>query len=99
MHLVFQVHWNNPLLVADTTDSSGLRIYHTPHLRQYDLSVMPIGPFHIVIPPQRESYSITGICRKPCTNTFDQPYYVNAVFPHMHYAGVFSIFQAQIQIY
>ena len=50
-------------------DSSGVRFYYTPNLRQYDSDVITIGdainPF-MVIPPKQESWQVVGYCPKEC---------------------------------
>ena len=52
-------------------DSSGVRIYYTNKLRQYDSGVVAVGvgvnQWHIIPPDQKEWMSV-GYCTAKCTN-------------------------------
>ncbi len=47
----FQVHWNNPELVAGLWDGSGLQLHFTPNLGQRDLATFMTMPMDLEIPP------------------------------------------------
>ena len=46
-----QVHWTNEGKATDWYDSSGLRLFYTPKLRQYDLGTIITGQVHLELPP------------------------------------------------
>lgn len=51
-------------------DSSGVRLWYTNHLRQYDAGVMELGLEYtdkMAIPPGQESFTLTGFCLPQCT--------------------------------
>ncbi|KAK3607129.1 hypothetical protein CHS0354_036070 [Potamilus streckersoni] len=84
-----QVHWNNPELHSNYTDSSGIIMYYTETLRQYDAGVLVTGQTILNIPPQKESVAIEGGCPIECTAAImNGPVYVTAVINHMHYLGI-----------
>ncbi|XP_070555180.1 DBH-like monooxygenase protein 1 [Ptychodera flava] len=58
-------------LNSSLIDSSGIRIYYTSNLRQYDAGIMSIGAGtdqSLVIPPRANQFVIKGYCSKECTN-------------------------------
>ena len=61
---------NGVLYFAGVVDSSGLRLYKTERLRQYDAGVVTLGhkvePTHI-IPPHSSSWNTLGHCTDHCT--------------------------------
>ncbi|XP_069946728.1 MOXD1 homolog 1 [Cherax quadricarinatus] len=68
-YFLMETHYDNPSLQPGIVDSSGLRIFYTENLRQYDAGVIMLGqaisPLTI-IPPHREWLSV-GICQSDCT--------------------------------
>ncbi|XP_042238957.1 uncharacterized protein LOC121877254 isoform X2 [Homarus americanus] len=68
-YILMEVHYDNPELKPDIVDSSGVRIYYTDRLRQYDAGILMAGhsitPMQI-IPPNRKWLSI-GHCTGSCT--------------------------------
>ena len=51
-------------------DSSGLRIYHTKQLREYDAGVIEVGArvdHAMVIPPGQGDWQTNGYCTKDCS--------------------------------
>jgi dopamine beta-monooxygenase len=58
------------LNILDWVDSSGIRMWYTSHLRQYDAGVMELGLEYtdkMAIPPGQYSYTLTGYCLPQCT--------------------------------
>ncbi|XP_033104846.1 DBH-like monooxygenase protein 1 [Anneissia japonica] len=65
-----QVHYDNPQLLQGSRDNSGVRIYYTPKLRQYDASMLVTGlPSFVtfVIPPKEEAFTLQGTCERKCS--------------------------------
>ncbi|CAM9565748.1 unnamed protein product [Lampetra fluviatilis] len=63
--VLIEMHYDNPGLVSNVIDSSGLRFYVTPQLRAYDAGVLQAGVgvnnLHFV-PPGASSYTSYGVC-------------------------------------
>ncbi|XP_049677799.1 putative DBH-like monooxygenase protein 2 [Accipiter gentilis] len=89
-----EIHYSNFGLLPGLIDSSGLRIYYTPELRQYDVGVLQTGififPVHF-IPPGAESYRSYGLCN---SSQFDEmngmlvpDLHVFAYLLHTHLSG------------
>ncbi|KAJ8300644.1 hypothetical protein KUTeg_022163, partial [Tegillarca granosa] len=45
---VMETHYDNPTMRTDMVDNSGIRVYYTPTLRQYDAGVIETG-MHLII--------------------------------------------------
>ncbi|XP_045032302.1 dopamine beta-hydroxylase [Daphnia magna] len=70
LYIMLEVHYNNPTIRGDWVDSSGVRLWYTNHLRQYDAGVMELGLEYtdkMAIPPGQESFTLTGYCLPQCT--------------------------------
>ncbi|XP_066270632.1 DBH-like monooxygenase protein 1 homolog [Branchiostoma lanceolatum] len=91
-YVMMEMHYDNPKRISGERDSSGLRFYYTPDVRQYDAGVLDIGvsshPAH-VIPPGAESFDTAGFCfgLDPYLQELGQPIHVFASMPHAHLAG------------
>jgi hypothetical protein len=60
------------LILAGVNDSSGLVFTYTNEPLRHNAGILLVGQVHnnhFIIPPQREDYTITGICPASCTNT------------------------------
>jgi len=86
-HLVLQIHWNNPQLVADHVDSSGVTLVYTPRLRKHDEGVIMVGPMDLTIPPNSTAHSEQGHCDGSCTKNLPYPLQLTGSVLHMHLAG------------
>ncbi|XP_069138144.1 dopamine beta-hydroxylase-like isoform X2 [Argopecten irradians] len=83
-----QMHWNNPLNRADYTDSSGMTLFYTPVLRQYNLGNLMIGENVFQIPPGEERYVVDSECSSWCSNKYmDGSISLISGINHMHYMG------------
>ncbi|XP_060084217.1 tyramine beta-hydroxylase-like [Ylistrum balloti] len=83
-----QVHWNNPLLRSDFTDSSGMTIYYTSNRRVHDATIMMIGQNYLAIPPGEASYTVESTCTQYCTSRLlSDTVYITRALNHMHYLG------------
>jgi len=85
--VVIQTHWNNPELVRDYRDGSGMVIYYTPNMRQYDGGSFMIGQTFIAIPPNQRDLKVEGTCESECTASYPHTMFITDTFIHMHYLG------------
>ena len=70
------------------TDSSGMKIYHTPNKRPYDAGYILWGSTTLTIPMGKKSYVESGACESECTEAFNtESIFINEIIPHMHYYG------------
>lgn len=56
LHVMLEVHYNNPELQVGVIDSSGIRFFVTKNLRKYDAGVIELGLEYtdkMAIPPQQ----------------------------------------------
>ncbi|XP_032850944.1 putative DBH-like monooxygenase protein 2 [Tyto alba] len=93
-YIRLEIHYSNFDLLPGLIDSSGIRIYYTPELRNYDVGVLQTGiftfPVHF-IPPGAESYRSYGLCN---SSQFDEmngmlvpDLHVFAYLLHTHLSG------------
>ncbi|KAI8830638.1 PHM/PNGase F domain-containing protein [Chytriomyces cf. hyalinus JEL632] len=91
LYYSLQVHYNNPTLVNDVVDQSGLRLYYTDKLRENDIGMLLLGDDSddFVIPGNSPDFTSTrdGICPATCTNQFVTDLKVVFNFFHMHGLG------------
>jgi len=81
-------HWNNPLGKPGLTDSSGLKIYHTPNKRTNDAAYSVWGASTLEIPYGAKNVLQTGGCLPECTEDFnEETVYISQIIPQMHYLG------------
>ncbi|KAF6208592.1 hypothetical protein GE061_017050 [Apolygus lucorum] len=69
-YFMLEIHYDNPAQQR-VQDNSGLRIYYTPNLREYDGSILVTGvtPSSLqIIPPKQKNFTSTGYCDNQCTN-------------------------------
>ncbi|CAH1792669.1 unnamed protein product [Owenia fusiformis] len=87
-YAVLQMHWNNPELRSDYTDSSGLTLFYTPNLRPNDAGYFIVGQRHLEIEGGQESHMETALISPSCTRQ-NLPYSINILTTalHMHYLG------------
>ncbi|CAM9374178.1 unnamed protein product [Discosporangium mesarthrocarpum] len=89
-----ETHYDNPTAIEGLLDSSGVRVFWTENLRQYDAGVMQLGdPFVLLstepepgLPMGKSMYSFS--CPSSCTEEFqDESVTVFLQSLHMHEAG------------
>ena len=89
--VLIEVHYNNPNFDSGIIDDSGMYWYITDNLRTHDAGIFTLGHRvgdSIMVPPQTESYLISGMCPGECTELlFHEPINVLATFPHSHTVG------------
>ena len=86
---LLQLHWNNPSELVGEMETSGVRIFYSPILREYDAETIFIGPLYLELPPMQSSVHQTSLCPGECTESmFPEPVYISNIIPHMHTAGL-----------
>ncbi|XP_041108248.1 DBH-like monooxygenase protein 1 homolog isoform X2 [Polyodon spathula] len=95
VYILMEMHYDNPTNQEGLIDSSGLRLFYTPVLREYDAGVIETGVwislFHI-IPPGLPEYISEGHCTTGCLqealeHEMPSGIHVFAVLLHSHLAG------------
>ncbi|CAH1784319.1 unnamed protein product [Owenia fusiformis] len=87
-YAVMQMHWNNPELRSDYTDSSGLTLFYTPNLRPNDAGYFIVGQRYLDIKAGQESHLETAMASSSCTRKMlPNPIHILNVGLHMHYLG------------
>ncbi|XP_027278562.1 dopamine beta-hydroxylase isoform X2 [Cricetulus griseus] len=69
-YLRLEVHYHNPRNIQGRRDSSGIRLYYTATLRQFNAGIMELGLVYtpvMAIPPQETAFVLTGYCTDKCT--------------------------------
>ena len=69
-YLMLEVHYNNPELLKNQVDSSGIRLYYSKKLRKYDAAILEIGLEYTdknSIPPEQNQFDLMGYCTSECT--------------------------------
>lgn len=73
-----ELHYDNPKLEVHRHDSSGIKLYFTPKLREYDLGLLMTGadgsPFSIQLPGEAEDLSLRSFCYPFCTEVIIRNY-------------------------
>ncbi|CAH1367674.1 tyramine beta-hydroxylase [Tenebrio molitor] len=92
-YVMLEVHYNNPELKSGFVDSSGIRFYVSPRLKQMDAGVIELGLEYtdkMAIPPGQESFQLTGYCVSECTAVSLPPEGITIFGSqlHTHLAGI-----------
>jgi len=89
MYVAFQMHYNNEANVQGLTDASGLAIYRTNQLRQYETGTFLFGTIGVPVPKLMPAVSLSGICNSTATHDMipDAGVTVYASFLHAHQRG------------
>ncbi|ESO91706.1 hypothetical protein LOTGIDRAFT_233457 [Lottia gigantea] len=86
---VLQFHWTNPEMRDDYWDSSGLKIYYTNKLRNYDAGTLMTGQQYLEMPPLSPKIVQQSTCSPRCTKyKFTDTIYITTGLNHMHYLGI-----------
>jgi hypothetical protein len=68
-YVLLQSHYDNPELLSGRRDSSGLRLWHTGNLRQFDAGTFILGSrpdYKVLIPPRQKEYKVVTHCHPKC---------------------------------
>ncbi|KAM7367921.1 hypothetical protein PAMP_014186 [Pampus punctatissimus] len=95
MYYRLEIHYNNPTKEKGRTDNSGLRLYYTDQLRQYDVGTLTTGfkPFDEInykIPPGANEFHTYGVCNTTLFYQIMNPVpdlHVFSVMLHTHMVG------------
>uniref|UniRef100_A0A0A9WPA7 Tyramine beta-hydroxylase n=1 Tax=Lygus hesperus TaxID=30085 RepID=A0A0A9WPA7_LYGHE len=71
LYAMLEIHYNNPMKLANWVDSSGFKIYMTPDLREHDAGIVELGLEYVdkmAIPPGQKLFSLSGYCISECLN-------------------------------
>ncbi|XP_078511752.1 putative DBH-like monooxygenase protein 2 [Lissotriton helveticus] len=89
-----EIHYNNVKLQSGRKDSSGIRLYYTPVLREHDIGVLStglIGRAFSFIPPGAESFNLYSLCKtdlfNKVTGEVNPDMQVFAYLLHTHLVG------------
>uniref|UniRef100_A0A8D0LBH8 Dopamine beta-hydroxylase n=1 Tax=Sphenodon punctatus TaxID=8508 RepID=A0A8D0LBH8_SPHPU len=86
-YLRLEVHYHNPLVFKGRHDSSGIRLYYTATLRQYDAGIMELGLVYtpmMAIPPGETQFLLTGYCTDKCTQVALPPSGIHIFASQLH---------------
>jgi hypothetical protein len=88
-YVILQMHYTNEGLVGGLQDTSGLRIYRTNQLRQYETGTFLFGTIGVAVPGNMASVSLSGSCNNTETRRLLPPEGVTiyASFLHAHERG------------
>ncbi|KAJ8385923.1 hypothetical protein AAFF_G00178850 [Aldrovandia affinis] len=94
-YVLMEIHYDNPDNQQGVMDSSGLRLFYTPELRQYDAGVIETGVWvslYHMLPPGLQEYISEGHCTHECLqealdHEMPSGIRVFAVLMHSHLAG------------
>nr|XP_015210154.1 PREDICTED: DBH-like monooxygenase protein 1 isoform X1 [Lepisosteus oculatus] len=95
VYVLLEIHYDNPTRQRGLTDSSGLRFFYTPVLREYDAGVIETGVWvslYHMLPPGLPEYISEGHCTMECLQEaldHEMPAGIRvfAVLLHSHLAG------------
>jgi len=89
-YLTLEVHYDNPNMVADLVDSSGVRIYYSRNLRQYDAAVLALGDPFVLNPssiPAQAGFQVEYECTPQASSKMSHEINVFTSILHMHQVG------------
>ncbi|CAF4054075.1 unnamed protein product [Rotaria sordida] len=91
-YYLLEMHYNNPRLISGRRDSSGVRFYVSPTLRQYDLGYLTFGTtanaLAIAIPPNTAHFNVDSYCPAQATKNFPKDgITVTTAYAHAHNQG------------
>ena len=70
-YFMIEIHYDNPTLRPNIVDNSGVKLFYTENLREFDAATLRIGhelnALH-TMPPEQKSFVTTGRCTSDCTS-------------------------------
>ncbi len=85
--VLMEMHYDNPELVENQIDNSGLKIHYTDKIRKYNMGLLLLGtPYRTIkIPAGKESTVIEPVCSQNCMNKMNEKgIYLSFVALHGH---------------
>ncbi|XP_052812977.1 MOXD1 homolog 1-like [Mya arenaria] len=88
-YVMIETHYHNGMLMSGEVDVSGLTLHYTETLRQNDLGVFLVGQTLLYIPPSKNSYEVSGVCKGNCIgeDLLQEEITIIGGQNHMHYRG------------
>eukprot|EP00737_Agarophyton_chilense_P000431 gb/GEZJ01000482.1/.p1 GENE.gb/GEZJ01000482.1/~~gb/GEZJ01000482.1/.p1 ORF type:complete len:829 (-),score=96.89 gb/GEZJ01000482.1/:2346-4832(-) len=88
--LVMETHYDNPDLLSDNIDFSGVRVFYTNTMRQYEAGSLLMGDTLLNRFDQtvQNGVQYEHSCTSACTKKFSRPINYFASFLHMHLTGM-----------
>eukprot|EP01084_Bolivina_argentea_P203363 347353_1 len=88
-YMIMEIHYDNPELKKNIIDFSGVRIWYTSQLREYDAGLLTIGsainPYGQFIPQGMDELITNSFCTSDCTiNGMHEETYVFGSLLHAH---------------
>lgn len=75
-------------------DGSGIQVFYTNKLRNYDSVIMVVGQKYLELPPNAPVVTVNSSCPAFCTeNMFQKPIFITRAVNHMHTLGQLTLFQ------
>jgi hypothetical protein len=97
---MMEIHYDNPLVLSNITDSSGVKMYYSNEPRPQEMGVMQIGDPFLFLRNQSVGDGLTGhsfSCPSDCSTVFaDEPVTAIREWLHMHKSGV-SMYNQQMR--
>jgi hypothetical protein len=94
-YIEIQMHYDNPDMISGMVDHSGLRMYYTNNLRQFDAGVVTMGDPQTggaPIPPGVAKAEYEYNCPESCTSQWPHEINVFGSLLHMHQVGTMVIY-------
>ncbi|XP_052763811.1 dopamine beta-hydroxylase-like isoform X2 [Mya arenaria] len=89
--VLFEIHWDNQLLLDSYVDNSGFILFLTPNKRANDAGILMIGQDQLRIPPLQPAFDVSGRCSGTCLDfIYDENYEefkIAGAFNHAHLTG------------
>lgn len=87
LYVMQETHYNNPDLIANRADSSGMRLYYTSKLRPNDIGILEVGLEYSAknsIPPGQANFELQGHCVPECTRVGLPERGINVIASQLH---------------
>eukprot|EP00026_Physarum_polycephalum_P012612 Phypoly_transcript_12936.p1 GENE.Phypoly_transcript_12936~~Phypoly_transcript_12936.p1 ORF type:complete len:129 (+),score=12.32 Phypoly_transcript_12936:244-630(+) len=87
--LFLEMHYNNPDGVGGYIDNSGVHLWYTTNLRQYNVAMFAMGDLSLgLLPIPADSIREYQVeCPSECTQKMPHEITIFHSFPHMHMVG------------
>ncbi|CAF1311005.1 unnamed protein product [Adineta ricciae] len=91
-YFMIKIHYDNPRLLSNLRDSSGIRFYLGDNLRENDMGYLVLGtssyPSSLALPPNVKQFVVDSYCPPEATRNFPSSgVNVISALPHTHLQG------------